>query len=158
MRGGPGLFEAVTGHFANGVAIDAFDTATQAFLSIQDNIQRILNSRRGSLAHLPDYGLGDLSRIYRHLPASAHTLKREIETTLLRYEPRLKAIDIAIEETEPGMLLSFTLSCHLHQPGLVRFGTHFSPTARRGSSCCAPSRTAVGHDQPGAGIRLRRPA
>jgi len=130
MRGGPGLFEAVTGHFANGVAIDAFDAATQAFLSIQDNIQRILNSRRGSLAHLPDYGLGDLSRIYRHLPASAHTLKSEIETTLLRYEPRLKAIDIAIDDTEPGMLLSFTLSCHLHRAGLVRFGTHFSPDGK----------------------------
>lgn len=126
-RGGPGLFEAVTGFFANGVAVHDFDAQTQTFLSVRDNIQRILNSRRGSLAHLPDYGLGDLSRIYRHLPASAHTLKREIETTLLRYEPRLKSIDIAIEETEPGMLLSFTMSCQLHQAGLVRFGTHFTP-------------------------------
>jgi type VI secretion system protein len=127
MRGGPGLFEAVTGFFANGVAIEEFDAATQTFLSVQDNIQRILNSRRGSLAHLPDYGLGDLSRIYRHLPASAHTLKREIEATLLRHEPRLKAIDLTIEETEPGMLLSFTMTCHVHQAGLVRFGTHFTP-------------------------------
>ena len=126
-RGGPGLFDAVTGYFANGVAVDDFDAATQTFLSVRDNIQRILNSRRGSLAHLPDYGLGDLSRIYRHLPASTHTLKREIETTLLRYEPRLKSIDITIEETEPGMLLSFTMSCQLHQAGLVRFGTHFTP-------------------------------
>ncbi|MDF3884330.1 MULTISPECIES: hypothetical protein [Cupriavidus] len=63
----------------------------------------------------------------RGLPASTHTLKREIETTLLRYEPRLKSIDITIEETEPGMLLSFTMSCQLHQAGLVRFGTHFTP-------------------------------
>ncbi|WP_043420989.1 type VI secretion system baseplate subunit TssE [Cupriavidus basilensis] len=126
-RSGPGLFEAVTGYFANGVAVDDFDAATQTFLSVRDNIQRILNSRRGSLAHLPDYGLGDLSRIYRHLPASTHTLKREIESTLLRYEPRLKSIGIAIEETEPGMLLSFTMSCQLHRAGLVRFGTHFMP-------------------------------
>jgi len=129
-HGGPGLFEAVTGYFANGVAIDEFDAATQTFLSVQDNIQRILNSRRGSLAHLPDYGLGDLSGIYRHLPASVHTLKREMESTLLRYEPRLRAIDIAIEKTEPGMLLSFTLICHLRQAGLVRFGTHFAPDGK----------------------------
>ncbi|WP_029048417.1 type VI secretion system baseplate subunit TssE [Cupriavidus sp. amp6] len=128
--GGPGLFEAVTGYFANGVGVDEFDATTQTFLSVQDNIQRILNSRRGCLAHLPDYGLGDLSRIYRHLPASAHTLRREIETTLLKYEPRLKAIDIEIDETEPGMLLSFTMSCHLHQTGLVRFGTHFTPDSK----------------------------
>ncbi len=25
------------------------------------------------------------------------------------------------------MLLSFTMSCLLHQSGLVRFGTHFTP-------------------------------
>ena len=81
---------------------------------------------------LPSAGLrlGDLSRIYRHLPASAHTLKREIETTLLRYEPRLKAIDIVIDDTEPGMLLSFTMSCHLYQAGLVRFGTHFTADSK----------------------------
>lgn len=130
MAGGPGLFEAITGYFANGIAVDEFDAATQTFLSVQDNIQRILNSRRGCLAHLPDYGLGDLSRIYRHLPASAHTLKREIETTLLRYEPRLQAIALTIEETAPGMLLSFTMSCQLHRAGLVRFGTHFTPDGR----------------------------
>lgn len=130
MQGGPGLFEAVTGYFANGVAVEEFDAATQTFLSVQDNIQRILNSRRGGLAHLPDYGLGDLSRIYRHLPASAHTLRREIETTLLRYEPRLKAIDITIEDTEPGMLFSFTMICHLRKSGLVRFGTHFTPDGK----------------------------
>lgn len=124
---GPGLFESITGYFANGMAIDEVDASTQLFLSVRDNIQRILNSRRGSLAHLPDYGLGDLSLIYRHLPASAHTLKREIESTLLRYEPRLEAIDLSIDETEPGMLLSFTMSCILRRRGMVRFGTHFTP-------------------------------
>lgn len=129
-HGGPGLFEAITGFFANGVAIDEFDAATQTFLSVQDNIQRILNSRRGCLAHLPDYGLGDLSLIYRHLPASAHILKREIETTLLRYEPRLKSIDIALEVPESGMLLSFVMTCHLQHAGLVRYGTHFMPDGR----------------------------
>ena len=93
---------------------------------MQDNIQRILNSRRNGLVHLPDYGLDDLSEIYRHLPSSAHKLKSAIETTLLKYEPRLEAIDIDIEDTEPGMLLSFTMKCQLRQAGLVRFGTHFT--------------------------------
>ncbi|WP_158903824.1 type VI secretion system baseplate subunit TssE [Burkholderia sp. L27(2015)] len=129
-RGGPGLFEAVTGYFADGTAVDAVDPATQTFQSVQDNIQRILNSRRNSLAHLPDYGLGDLSMIYRQLPASAHLLTEEIETTLLKYEPRLKSIAITIDETETGMLFSFTMSCYLHREGLVRFGTHFTPDGR----------------------------
>ncbi|MDB5838008.1 MAG: hypothetical protein JWR14_7838 [Caballeronia sp.] len=126
-RGGPGQFEVETGHFANGDPIGLHDRSTQTFLSVRDNIQRILNSRRNSLAHLPDYGLGDLSKIYRHMPASAHTLRREIEDTLLKYEPRLKSIDIASANTEDGMLLSFTMTCELHQGGLVRYGTHFTP-------------------------------
>src|SRR5258706_2713535 len=122
-HGGPGLFEAITGHFANGAAVDDFDTGTQTFLSVQDNIQRILNSRRNGLAHLPDYGLEDLSEIYRHLPSSAHRLRRAIETTPLKYEPRLKSVDLEIDETEPGMLLSFTMSCRLHQTGPVHLRT-----------------------------------
>lgn len=126
-RGGPGLFEALTGHFANGDPVEKYKRNAQMFMSVQDNIERILNSRQNSLAHIPDYGLGDLSTIYRHMPASAHTLQREIEHTLLKYEPRLKSIEIAAAETHDGMLLSFTMSCHLHQAGLVRFGTHFTP-------------------------------
>jgi type VI secretion system protein len=126
-RGGPGLFEAVTGHFANGDPIGLHDTNTQMFLSVRDNIQRILNSRRDSLAHLPDYGLGDLSKIYRDMPASAHTLQREIEGTLLKYEPRLKSIQIDAADPEDGMLLAFTITCELHQAGLVRYGTYFTP-------------------------------
>lgn len=129
-RGGPGLFEMLTGHFANGADIDGFDTQTQMFLSVQDDIHRILNSRRNGLAHLPDYGLDDLSEIYRHLPASAHKLKRAIGATLLKYEPRLREVDIIIEETAKDMLLSFTMTCHLRKEGMVRFGTHFTPDGR----------------------------
>jgi type VI secretion system protein len=129
-RGGPGLFEKVTGHFASGAAVDDFDAATQTFLSVQDNIQRILNSRCNGLLHLPDYGLDDLTEVYRNLPASTLRLKRVMEQTLLKYEPRLKAIDIDIAPAEPGILLSFTMTCHLHQSDLVRFGTHFLPDGK----------------------------
>ena len=128
--GGPGLFEKITGHFANGVMVDDFDAATQTFLSVMDNIQRILNSRRNCLLHMPDYGLDDLTEVYRDLPASTLRLKRVMEQTLLKYEPRLKAIDIEIADAEPGMLLSFMLTCHLQQAGLVRFGTHFFPDGK----------------------------
>ena len=53
-----------------------------------------------------------------------------LEHTLLKYEPRLKAIDITLAEAEPGMLLSATMTCHLHQTGRVRFGTHFMPDGK----------------------------
>ncbi|WP_414450848.1 type VI secretion system baseplate subunit TssE [Burkholderia sp. 22PA0099] len=127
---GPGLFERITGHFADGAVVDDFTPEDQTFLSVRDNIECILNSRRGSLAHLPDYGLDDLSEIYRHLPSSTHRLQHAIEATLLAYEPRLKKVDIEVHSPEPGMLLSFTMACHLHREGLVRYGTDFMPDGR----------------------------
>jgi type VI secretion system protein len=130
MRTGPGLFERITGHFADGSIVNDFTVEDQTFLSVRDNIERILNSRRGSLAHLPDFGLDDLSEIYRHLPSSTHKLRNAIESTLLKYEPRLKAVDIEVEAPEPGMMVSFTLACHLHHEGLVRFDTVFTPDGR----------------------------
>ncbi|MDR3428727.1 MULTISPECIES: type VI secretion system baseplate subunit TssE [Silvimonas] len=124
---GPALYELLTGHFADGTAIDAFDEKTQTIISVMDSMQRILNSRAGSLSHLPDYGLPDLTTIYRELPASAHKLKRTIEATLIKYEPRLRSIEIELQPMDEEAILSYTLVCHLRRAGLVRFGTWFSP-------------------------------
>jgi len=57
-------------------------------------------------------------------------LKNVIEDTSLKYEPRLKSIDIARADPEDSLLLSFTMSCELHQAGLVRYGTYFTPDAQ----------------------------
>jgi type VI secretion system protein len=130
MRTGPGLFERITGYFADGAAVSDFTLEEQTFLSVRDNIERILNSRRHSLAHLPDFGLDDLSEIYRNLPSSTHRLRNAIEATLLKYEPRLKAVEIEVQAPEPGMTVSFTLACHLHKEGLVRFDTVFTPDGK----------------------------
>jgi type VI secretion system protein len=130
MGTGSGLFERITGHFADGSVVNDFTLEEQTFLSVRDNIERILNSRRRSLAHLPDFGLDDLSEIYRHLPSSTHRLRNAIESTLLKYEPRLKAVEIEVHTPEPGMMVSFTMACHLHQEGLVRFDTVFTPDGK----------------------------
>lgn len=129
MSGGS-LFELLTGHFADGTPLDAFEARTQTIVSVMDNIQRILNSRAGSLSHLPDYGLPDLTTIYRELPASAHRLRDIIQATLLRYEPRIRAIDIELQPVDASATLVYTLVCHLKEAGLVRFGTWFTPEGR----------------------------
>jgi type VI secretion system protein len=129
-RTGPGLFERITGHFADGSRTSDFSPEDQTFFSVRDNIERILNSRRRSLAHLPDYGLDDLSEIYRHLPSSTHRLRHAIEATLLKYEPRLKAVGIEVHTPEPGMTVGFTMACELHQEGMVRFDTVFTPDGK----------------------------
>ncbi|MFC3624648.1 type VI secretion system baseplate subunit TssE [Vogesella amnigena] len=127
---GTSLFEMLTGHFADGSPVDAFDVRTQTIVSVMDNIQRILNSRAGSLSHLPDYGLPDLSVIYRELPASAHRLRDIIQATLLHYEPRIRSIEIELQPVDASATLAYTLVCHLQEAGLVRFGTWFTPEGR----------------------------
>ena len=70
MTAGPSLYDVLLGHI-DGESIDMHDDKTLEILSVQRNVHRILNTRAGAMKHLPDYGLPDLSRIYRALPASA---------------------------------------------------------------------------------------
>jgi type VI secretion system protein len=130
MPAGPSLYDMLLGQIG-GEPLDAYDDRTLECLSVEQNVQRILNTRAGALKHLPDYGLPDLTSIYKALPASAHVLKKQMEETLLNYEPRIRAIDVEIlENDDPGVLVSFEMTCHLKKAGLVRFGTYFEPPGR----------------------------
>ncbi|WP_244817792.1 type VI secretion system baseplate subunit TssE [Caballeronia sp. Lep1P3] len=127
MPAGPSLYDMLLGQI-DGESIHNFDDRTLEALSVQQNVRRILNTRAGALKHLPDYGLPDLTNIYKELPGSSHALKQQMETTLLKYEPRIRAIDIGIlENDDPGLQVSFEMTCHLKRSGLVRFGTYFVP-------------------------------
>jgi type VI secretion system protein len=127
MSAGPSLYDMLLGQIG-GEPLDAYDDRTLECLSVQQNIRRILNTRAGALKHLPDYGLPDLTNIYKALPASSHILKQQMEATLLTYEPRIRGIEVGIvERNEPGLFVSFEMICHLKKAGLVRFGTWFEP-------------------------------
>nr|WP_259267246.1 type VI secretion system baseplate subunit TssE [Buttiauxella sp. BIGb0471] len=65
-------------------------------LSILDNMQRILNCRAGTLAPLQDYGLPDMTKILQGMPGTAHELMEKLSSVLLKYEPRLKRIDVVV--------------------------------------------------------------
>ncbi|CAE6854287.1 hypothetical protein R75461_07628 [Paraburkholderia nemoris] len=130
MPTGPSLYEMLLGHI-DGEPLEAHDDRTLEILSVQANIRRILNTRAGALKHVPDYGLPDLTDVYRNLPASVHDLRNQMEATLLKFEPRIRAIDVEIDERpDPGLLVSFWMTCHLKKAGLVRFGTYFEPPGR----------------------------
>ncbi|TDB45431.1 type VI secretion system baseplate subunit TssE [Photorhabdus khanii] len=123
----PSLYEMLTRHFNGGLDIDQISSRDQVILSVLDNMQRILNSRAGSLAHLPDYGLPDLNTILQALPASSQRLVTTIEQTLLTYEPRLKQIRVTLlPQLEPAHL-RYDIKAELKGVGLVRFSTEFVP-------------------------------
>lgn len=77
------------------------------------------------------YGLPDLTDVYRNLPASVHNLRNQMETTLLKFEPRVRSVEVEIDDKpDPGLIVSFSMICHLKKAGLVRFGTYFEPPGR----------------------------
>ncbi|APA89763.1 type VI secretion system baseplate subunit TssE (plasmid) [Paraburkholderia sprentiae WSM5005] len=130
MPAGPSLYDMLLGQIG-GAPLDAYDDRTLEIMSVQQNVRRILNTRAGALKHLPDYGLPDLTNIYKALPASSHLLRQQMEATLLKYEPRIRAIDVEITDNQdPGVLVSFEMTCHMKKAGLVRFGTYFEPPGR----------------------------
>ena len=114
----PSLYEMLTFSFSGELPLEQISERDQLILSVMDNMQRIINCRAGTLAHLPDYGLPDLSLIHQGMAAGIHGLMRQIEETLLRYEPRLSQIQVEL----------------LPQPrpdtGWIRFDGVFSPEGR----------------------------
>lgn len=59
------LYEKLIGSFSGGLSIENMPESLLLIRSVLDNIQRILNSRSGALKHLPDYGIPDLSMVYK---------------------------------------------------------------------------------------------
>jgi type VI secretion system protein len=126
----PSLYEMLSGHFAGGMSLSQVSEQNQVILSVLDNMQRVLNCRAGTLAHLPDYGLPDMTKILQGRPGTANELMGTLSTVLLKYEPRLKKIDVVLlEQAIPGEL-RYAIDAELKGIGLVRYGTEFMPEGR----------------------------
>ncbi|CCJ80697.1 Uncharacterized protein similar to VCA0109 [Cronobacter dublinensis 1210] len=101
----PSLYDILYGNFAGGLALHDVSEENQVILSVLDNMQRILNTRAGSLKHLPDYGLPDMAKILQGMPGTAHELISALSAVLLKYEPRLRRLNVVLlAQTTPGEL------------------------------------------------------
>jgi len=126
----PSLYETLFGNFAGGFSLNSVSEENQLILSVLDNMQRILNCRAGTLAHLPDYGLPDMTRILQGMPGTAHQLIATLSAVLLKYEPRLSKITVVmLDQRQPGEL-RYAIDAELKGIGLVRYGTEFMPEGR----------------------------
>lgn len=126
----PSLYDMLLGNFSGELALHQVSEENQVILSVLDSMQRILNCRAGTLAHLPDYGLPDMTKILQGMPGTAHQLKGALSSVLLKYEPRLKSINVLLlEQTQPGEL-RYAIDAELKGLGLVRYGTEFMPEGR----------------------------
>ncbi|MCE0437399.1 type VI secretion system baseplate subunit TssE [Klebsiella pneumoniae] len=126
----PSLYDILYGNFAGGLDLNTVSETDQVILSVLDNMQRILNCRAGTLTHLPDYGLPDMTAVLQGMPASAHQLMSTLSAVLLKYEPRLQRIAVVmLDQHAPGEL-RYAIDAELKDIGLVRYGTEFMPEGR----------------------------
>ncbi|EOZ7506504.1 type VI secretion system baseplate subunit TssE [Enterobacter hormaechei] len=126
----PSLYEMLSGNFSGGLSLNQVSEPNQVILSVLDNMQRVLNCRAGTLAHLPDYGLPDMTKILQGMPGTAHQLITTLSAVLLKYEPRLSRINVVMQEQiQPGEL-RYAIDAELKGVGLVRYGTEFMPEGR----------------------------
>ena len=126
----PSLYEMLLQNFDGELDLYLVSEEDQQTLSVLDNLQRILNSRAGTLSHLPDYGLPDMGVILQGLPATAHGLKEIMAATLLKYEPRLAQISIELlPQVQPGHL-EYSLDMQLKEGRRVTFGTSIAPEGK----------------------------
>lgn len=126
----PSLYEILYGNFSGSLDLHQVSEQNQVILSVLDNMQRILNCRAGTLAHLPDYGLPDMTKTLQGMPGTSHQLMSTLSAVLLKYEPRLKEISVVLlEQTQPGEL-RYAIEAELKGLGLVRYGTEFMPEGK----------------------------
>ena len=120
----------LSGNFSEGLNLNQVSEQNQVILSVLDNMQRILNCRAGTLAHLPDYGLPDMTKILQGMPGTAHQLITTLSAVLLKYEPRLNRINVVMQEQIQAGELRYAIDAELKGVGLVRYGTEFMPEGR----------------------------
>ena len=126
-----GLLESLTGKFLDGTPVEAVPQKNRIIYSIMDHLSRMFNTRKGCIPHLTNYGLPDISEIYRKMPDGIDELKEAIKQTIEIYEPRLKNVRVVQrEENLKDSKLVFILSGEILKGSVVRFQTTFVSTGQ----------------------------
>ena len=119
-----GLFDALTGRFADGTWLADVPESDHRLRSILGNLGRLFNTRRGTLAHVPEFGLPDLSDVSRAAPAEVERVRRAIRESVERFEPRLRRVRVDRDMSDPSSpYLVFLLSAEIELLGKVQFQT-----------------------------------
>ncbi len=136
---GESLFEKLAGQFVDGSGIRHLSAGQRRIKSITDHLWRMFNTREGSVPHLPDYGLPDISEIYRGLPDSMANLEKKIHTMIVKYEPRLEKVRVTkLPISKLDFKLAFELTAQLKSGEKVVFTTRFSSAGETAVNAEAP--------------------
>lgn len=100
--------------------------------AILAHLQALLNTRAGESVSAPEFGVVDFADVVHNFPASMQVLVHSIRATLLRYEPRLRAVTIQPVGGDDPLTLAFEISARFSEEGreALRLRTELSPSGR----------------------------
>ena len=82
--------------------------------SILSHLQRILNTRQGSVQIADDFGIPDFTGLLHSIPESLRDIERAIRTVIQKYEPRLRAVRVSfIPNEDDALSLRFQIVARL---------------------------------------------
>ncbi|MCK5230109.1 MAG: type VI secretion system baseplate subunit TssE [Desulfobulbaceae bacterium] len=74
--------------------------------SVNNHLQKLLNTRQGSAQIAEDYGVPDITNVPGEgLTESALRIERTISKIIRKYEPRLSGVRLKVEPRETDMLI-----------------------------------------------------
>ena len=72
--------------------------------SVLKHLQRMLNTRQGSVPIAEDYGVCDFTDFACAYPDSIRDFERSIRQTIQKFEPRLKAVRVSLIPSDEDLL------------------------------------------------------
>jgi len=81
---------------------------------IVEHLQRLLNTRQGSVLIAPDYGIPDFSELLHSYPESIKDMERALRLAICKYEPRLSGTRVKfIPDDEDPLNIHFEIVAKL---------------------------------------------
>ena len=124
-----GLLEGIMGRFPlSGDVVSEHGGRVQ---SIKEHLALLLNTRRGSITHLPDYGLPESTQVSMQDRTSVSSFGKALEETVRKYEPRLTRVRVRSMERDSSSAEDFRLGFLLEAKVIgrdARFHAFFSAT------------------------------
>lgn len=100
--------------------------------SVVAHLQAILNTHVGESMSALGLGIIDFADVVHNFPASAQVLLHSIRTTILQYEPRLRALSIQPVASSDPLALAFEISARYadERRGPLHLRTELSVSGR----------------------------
>ncbi len=126
-----GFFEKLTGYYRDGTDLSEVPILQRRSKSILDHLRFLLNTRKGMLIHLPEYGMPDVGEMYRRLPEAAVEMRESVEYAIRSFEPRLEHVRVNIVDFDPKIgHVGFRVSAVIVGGARLVMETRFFPDGR----------------------------